>query len=100
MPTEAVVSATRPTAVASAVATDGRRMVRFWWMSPITSTVVVKGGWDGWTGEVDCAGEGGEVSLLPGTYTWKYIVDGEFVCDKGSNVVVDAVGYNHVLTVE
>lgn len=97
----APASAPLPTTVASAVATDGRRMVRFRWVMATTSSVVVKGSWDGWTGEVDCAGEGGEVALLPGTYTWKYIIDGEYVCGKGSDVVVDAEGNsNHVLTVE
>ncbi|GAB0489772.1 hypothetical protein MMPV_000997 [Pyropia vietnamensis] len=101
VPTEAVASATGPTTVASAVADDGRRTVRFRWMTPTTSSVVVKGSWDNWVGEVDCSGEGGEVALLPGTYTWKYVVDGEYVCGKGSNVIVDAEGNsNHVLTVE
>lgn len=101
VPTEAVASATGPTTMASAVADDGRRTVRFRWMTPTTSSVAVKGSWDGWAGEVDCSGEGGEVALLPGTYKWKYIVDGEPVCGKGSNVVVDAEGNsNHILTIE
>lgn len=63
-------------------------------------SVVVKGSWDNWSEEVDCSGDGGGmVRLKPGTYQYKYILDGQWINDAG-NTVLDADGnVNNVLEV-
>lgn len=70
-------------------------------MGGIGHKVAVKGSWDSWAEEVDCSGDGGAVlRLKPGTYHYKYIVDGQWINDASGNTVTDADGHvNNVLEV-
>lgn len=81
---------------------DGLKEVNFRLsMGGTGHTVAVKGSWDSWAEEVDCSGEGGGMlRLKPGTYHYKYILDGQWINDASGNTVTDADGHvNNVLEV-
>jgi len=97
-PVVAPAAAAAPMEAAPA-AGDGKRAVTFTWAD--AAPVVVKGSWDNWQGAVDCTGTGGVVRLAPGTYHYKYVVGGQYVCDPLANSAVDASGnQNNVMVIE
>lgn len=81
---------------------DGKKEVTFHLaMGGTGHKVAVKGSWDSWAEEVDCSADGGAtLRLKPGTYQYKYIMDGSWINDASGNTVTDADGnVNNVLEV-
>lgn len=81
---------------------DGKKEVTFHLaMGGTGHKVAVKGSWDSWAEEVDCSADGGaKLRLKPGTYHYKYIMDGTWINDASGNTVTDADGnVNNVLEV-
>ncbi|GAB0491399.1 hypothetical protein MMPV_002652 [Pyropia vietnamensis] len=81
---------------------DGLKEVNFHLaMGGTGHKIAVKGSWDNWAEEVDCSGDkGAMLRLKPGTYQYKYILDGQWVNDASGNTVTDADGnVNNVLEV-
>lgn len=81
---------------------DGLKEVNFHLaMGGAGHKIAVKGSWDNWAEEVDCSSDKGAVlRLKPGTYQYKYILDGQWINDSSGNTVADADGnINNVLEV-
>lgn len=104
-PAGAVAGATKSTEThkhAVESPSDGKKEVAFHLaMGGSGHKVAVKGSWDSWAEEVDCSADGGaKLRLKPGTYHYKYIMDGSWINDASGNTVTDADGnVNNVLEV-
>jgi len=66
--------------------------------------VEVRGSWDEWKNSIPLEKDGkgvfrGTASIAPGSYTYKFIVDGNWVCDKSKPTVQDGDTENNFLKV-
>jgi len=81
---------------------DGLRDVKFYLsMGGEGHKMAVKGSWDGWKEEVDCSsGDGAVLHLKPGVYSYKYLLDGNWITDSSTETTTDSDGnVNNILTV-